>query len=560
MLSFSPAKIALQFFLGLTQAVLDVPTVILDSAVVTGQSFGNVERFLGMPYAQPPTGSLRFNLPQPISAYDGDFSAQAYGPSCPQQNISALNLPSGLPKEVLDILDTVFTNVSPQDEDCLTVNVIRPANTLPTSSLPVVVWIHGGGFQIGRTQMYDGTPIVERSIQLGEPIIYVSMNYRLSVFGFLASQEVKDAGVGNLGLRDPKIKYLRIEREALRWVQKYIKAFGGDPTKVTIWGESAGSFSVASQMLANGGNPEGLFRAAFMQSGSPVAVEDITNGQQYYDQIVAATGCSGKSDTLRCLRRAPYTQLKAAADATPDFLSYQSLRLAWLPRFDGVFLTDSPQTLVQKGQIAAVPMISGICNDEGSLFALSATNVTSEAALREFIQTIFMPNISDSQLAKLLELYPAQGSPLGNGDKSNATTPEFQRIATLWGDYVLQAPRRFFLSRRVGKQPIWAFIYKRFHSLPILGSFHASDLLDIYGPGDLTDILIRFTATLNPNGYGNVGNRTFESEGIHWPEYSAHNREMLQLNDGVPPLSISQDGYRQTGMEYLTYLSQIYPL
>lgn len=196
---------------------------------------------------------------------------------------------------------------------------------------------------------------------------------RSPAFGFLASQEVKDAGVGNLGLQDRKklsivlstsgssSEFLNIscytsEREALRWVQKYIGAFGGDPTKVTMfvqllpyhqprfhtciqiltifcftpcslpsysWGESAGAISVALHMLTNGGDTEGLFRGAFMESGSPIPVGDITGGQPYYDDLVERTGCSGSSDTLECLRGVEYQTLLDAVNQSPSIFSYQ---------------------------------------------------------------------------------------------------------------------------------------------------------------------------------------------------------------------------------------------
>lgn len=151
----------------------------------------------------------------------------------------------------------------------------------------------------------------------------------------MASKEIKAAGAGNAGIQD--------QRQAMRWVQKYISKFGGDPMKVTIFGESAGAISgetscqrnvkftpeffvlcsVALHMIANNGNNEGLFRGAFMQSGSPIPVADIINGQQYYDTIVKQTGCSGNLDTLACLKGLPLFILQDAINKSPFLLEYQ---------------------------------------------------------------------------------------------------------------------------------------------------------------------------------------------------------------------------------------------
>ncbi|KAG9308805.1 Alpha/Beta hydrolase protein [Chiua virens] len=339
------------------------PTVILDNATVTGVASGSTNQFLGIPFAQPPTGNLRFRLPQPMPPYSTSISATAYGPACPQQAFK-LPLPSGLLAETTDyLINYIYNIVTPSAEDCLTLNVFTPANATPDSKLPVVVWIFPSGFVFGGTDIYDGSVIVEKATSHGVPAVYVSMNYRLNAFGFLASQEVKDAGVGNLGLQD--------QRLALQWIQKYISAFGGDPTKVTIWGESSGAVSVGLHMVTNGGNPDGLFRAAFMQSGSPIPVGDITQGQPYYNSLVAATGCSSSTDTLQCLREAPYETLLNAVNQSPGIFSYQSLALAWLPRVDGVFLTDDPQNLVRQGSVANIPFISGDCDDEGTIYSLS---------------------------------------------------------------------------------------------------------------------------------------------------------------------------------------------
>ncbi|PFH47077.1 hypothetical protein AMATHDRAFT_153021 [Amanita thiersii Skay4041] len=520
------------------------PTVTLDSATFTGVSNGFVSKFLGIPFAQPPVGQLRFQLPQPLISYTGSHQATGFGPACPQQAIT-LPLPEGLAQDVVDLLvNTVFDLLTPSSEDCLTLNVIKPVSATTSSKLPVVVWIFGGGFETGSTATYDGGAIVSRSIALGEPVIYVSMNYRLSGFGFLAGKEVRAAGIGNLGLQD--------QRLALRWVQKYISAFGGDPTKVTIWGESAGAISVSLQMLANGGNTEGLFRAGFMQSGSPIPVGPVENGQQYYDDIVKRVGCSGAADTLQCLRTVPYSSLKAAIDASPSIFAYQSLKLAWLPRVDGVFLTDNPQQLLLQGKVANVPFVTGDCDDEGTLFSLSTLNVTTDQEVEQYLKTVFFPGVSDADISALSAAYPSditQGSPYDTGIL-NALTPQFKRIAAVNGDGVFQAPRRFFLNQLSGKQNTWVFLSKRLKLTPALGSFHASDLLNSYGGGELGDYLIFFANTLNPN-------RPFR---FSWPKYSTASRSILTFLDGLIPLLIEKDTYRQEGMNILTNITLVHPI
>ncbi|KAG7090372.1 hypothetical protein E1B28_009491 [Marasmius oreades] len=516
------------------------PTVQLDSATVTGTLSKGVSSFLGIPFAKPPTGDRRFRLPEPIDPYSTSFSATSMGPACPQQP-AKLPILTGLPAEVANAVEgSIFQVLFPDDEDCLTINIIKPADATPTSELPVVAWIFGGGFEVGSTQMYDGKGIVERSISLGQPVIYVSMNYRVTAFGFLASKEVKEAGVGNLGLQD--------QREALRWIQKYIGAFGGDPTKVTIWGESSGAISVSLQMLADGGDTKGLFRAAFMQSGSPIPVGDITNGQKYYDALVQETGCAGSSDTLSCLRTVPFATLKAAINESPGIFAYQSLNLAWLPRTDGVFLSDTPQKLVQQGKVAKIPIVSGDCDDEGTLFSLSTLNVTTESQIRTYVKTEFLPTISDADLDTLLKAYPEdplQGSPYDTGI-FNILSFQFKRVASVLGDAVFQAPRRFLLSNLSGKQKIWSFLSKRGKSLPFLGAFHATDLLNVYGGGELADYLIRFATNLDPNGSGSTS----------WPEYTTASPTLLTFVDSIFfPVQITHDTYRKDAMDALTKIT-----
>nr|VWO95946.1 Carboxylic ester hydrolase (EC [Ganoderma boninense] len=508
------------------------PSIQLDHGTFMGTSDGTVYKFLGIPFAKPPMGNLRFSLPVAVDPYNDTHAATTFGPACPQQSFTVPVVPKVVQKLVDIIMNTIYRRITRESEDCLSLNVIVPAGTKPDEKLPVVVWIYGG-------------VIVKRSIKLKEPVIYVSMNYRVSAFGFLASQEVKDAGVGNLGLQD--------QRLALRWVQKYISAFGGDPTKVTIWGESAGAISVALHLLTNGGNTEGLFRGAFMQSGSPIPIGDIVNGQADYDGLVAETGCSGASNTLQCLREVDYKKLKTAVDATPNMFSYQSLRLAWLPRADGVFLTDGPQALVQKGSIANVPLITGDCDDEGTFFSLSNLNVTTESELHSYIKQIYMPAASDSDIDSVLQAYPAdpsQGSPFGTGI-FNALTPQFKRLAAFQGDLIFQAPRRFFLNATAAAQPTWSFLSKRFKLAPGIGSAHGTDLLNVYMGGDMTDYLVNFVNNLDPNG----------AKRLYWPQYTLDSRKLLTFWDGIiRPLSITTDDYRVEGFNILTNLSLQFPM
>ncbi|KAF8645416.1 hypothetical protein AX16_007831 [Volvariella volvacea WC 439] len=511
------------------------PTVRLDSATVTGVSSGSTNQFLGIPFALPPTGDRRLRLPQPIPSYTTNFSATEFGPWCPSQQSADITFPDNLAPEAIEYIISFAGSIPPDDEDCLTLNVIAPANIPAGAKLPVVAWIYGGAFLTGGTSIHDGVPIVSRSVDLGTPVVYVSMNYRVSAFGFLAGKEVKEAGIGNLGLQD--------QRQALRWIQKYISAFGGDPRKVTIWGESAGAMSVALHMVANNGNTEGLFRAGFMQSGAQTPVGEGTNGQKYYDALVADSGCSGAADTLQCLRTVPYDVLKAAVNKSPGLFSYQSLNLAWQPRADGVFLTDHPQRLIQQGQIARIPFVTGNCDDEGTFFSLSTLNVTTDSQFRTWVKNTFIPGISDRQVNRLAQLYPdslSAGSPFDTGDL-NALTPQSKRIAALLGDAVFQAPRRFLLKNRADKQRVWMFLSKRLKTLPQLGSAHAHDLSNIYGGGELADYLIRFAVNLDPNGPGSAT----------WPRYTNTLPRIITFLDGSSPYEISKDNYRKEAMEFL---------
>ncbi|RPD58747.1 carotenoid ester lipase precursor [Lentinus tigrinus ALCF2SS1-7] len=521
------------------------PRVQLDQASVLGTVNGSVESFLGISYAEPPVGDLRFRLPRLIDAYKGTIKATMYGDQCIQQ----VGMPN-LPPEVLQAIGPYMMRFAsdssvPQNEDCLTLNVIRPANISPDAKLPILFWIYGGVFAVGSTAtpLHNGSAIVQRSIDLGQPIIYVAVNYRLNIFGFLGGAEVKEAGVGNLGLQD--------QRVALRWVSKYISSFGGDPTKVTIWGESAGAISVFSQFFTNGGDSEGLFRAGIMSSGSAVPSGDITEVQGTYDFIVDQVGCKGTPDTLACLRTVSTDSLLAAADKTPPFATgFVDLTTVYAPRADGLFVEETPQRLAHHGQIADVPFIIGDVKDEGPLLSLGNLNITTDDQFVSYISQSWFPGATAADLKKVLELYPsdpAAGSPFDTGD-ANALTPEFKRLAAMKGDWFFNAPRRRLLERFSSQRTTYNFLSARVN-VPPLGYPHGHDLLVAFGPDDMADYFIRFVNNLNPNG----------DTGLQWPTYDTTARATLQFNDGAEPLKITADDERLVGMSELSSLSLRFP-
>ncbi|KAI0645330.1 carotenoid ester lipase precursor [Trametes meyenii] len=520
-----------------------LPVVFLDNATIIGATDGTTTRFLGIPYAQPPIEDLRLHLPRPVPPYHGLIDATTFGNQCLQQDLVLSPFPADVPiaaqrylKDFISIVDV------PQSEDCLNLNVIVPTNSTLFSKLPVLVWIYGGGYQHGSNAVEPGETIVARSIEIGYPIIYVAMNYRLSAFGFLGGKEVKKAGVGNLGLQD--------QREAFRWIQKYITAFGGDPFKVTIWGQSAGSISVALHMLTNDGDNEGLFRAGFLESGAPGPYGDILELQNTYDQIVNDAGCSNTKDSLECLRSISANVLRAAMNKSPSFVDYVQLNTPWNAHADGVFVTEPPEYLLLRGNIARIPIVVGNVEDEGSAFAFPSLNVTTDEEFAAYISTNFFPKASKKEIEKILKLYPADpaaGSPFGTGD-AYAYSPQYKRISAFQGDWIEQAPRRLFTRQLSRVQPVYAFLSKA-GKINGIGAAHGSELPNVYGCGDMADYLIRFASTLNPNGDG----------AFHWPRYTQDNPQLLTFQDGEVPLALSLDTYRAEAIDYVTELSLAYP-
>ncbi|KPM42449.1 Lipase 2 [Neonectria ditissima] len=495
----------------LEERAVGTATVVLPSATILGNVMNKVESFGGIPYAEAPEGQLRLRPPKRLERSLGLFDGTGPAGACPQMVSSTEST-----DVLFDLLGTIANlpfvqEATGQSEDCLTITVARPEGTKAGAKLPVLYWIFGGGFQLGWSSMYDGTSLVNYGVEINQPFIFVAVNYRVAGFGFMPGKEIQADGAGNVGLLD--------QRMGLEWVADNIAAFGGDPSKVTIWGESAGAISVFDQMALFDGDHtykgKPLFRGAIMNSGGVVPSDplDSKKGQAVYDQVVKTAGCTG-TDSLNCLRELDYSDFLNAVTSVPGILSYSSLALSYLPRPDGRTLTASPDSLALSGKYAAVPMIIGNQEDEGALFSLFQANLTSNDKLADYLQKFYFNSATKVQLKELIGTYGdglaaiTEGSPFRSGIL-NEIFPGFKKRAALLGDLVFTLSRRLFLQVATGINgdvPSWAYMGSYNQGTPILGTFHGSDLIQVfygikdnYAARSIRSYYLNFVTSLDPN-------------------------------------------------------------
>ncbi|KAK4565535.1 hypothetical protein LTR86_004152 [Recurvomyces mirabilis] len=537
------------------------PVVTIQNGTVVGSSSLGVDSFKGIPFAEPPTGTRRLKPPQTVSATFGTIQATANPPACPQF-LSQTNT-SSLPSDVLGELGNtpLFQTIDSQSEDCLFINVQRPAGTASNAKLPVLFWIFGGGFEAGSSGMYDGSNIITKSVSLSAPVIYVAVSYRVAGFGFLAGSQLSNEGSTNLGLRD--------QRLGLQWVADNIAAFGGDPSKVTIWGESAGAISVFDQTIINGGDNtykgQPLFRGAIMDSGSITPADPVTapQAQAIFNTVAQNAGCGGSSDVLACLRAAPYQKFLDATTSVPGIFSYRSLDLSYLPRPDphDNFFSVSPEVALGKGAYAKVPVINGDQQDEGTLFSLVLSNISTNAQFNDYFASYFPGNPNaHSDVAGLLAQYPDQpllgqpaGSPFNTGALNNIY-PQYKRIAAVLGDTVFTLTRRSYLNTVSKQVKAWSYLNTYFYGTPVLGTFHGSDILVTYGDAGLEAGLdaqtvqqyyISFVNHLDPNALGTAAPL------IPWPQWSNASGTPQLVDFAATGLSLIPDTFRSGAYNYL---------
>ena len=471
-----------------TQAASCLVTTI--SGDVQGVDNGASCAFLGIPFAAPPLGSLRWKPPQPATPWaPATLSATAAGPFCPQVNPAGSTMTAG-------------------SEDCLRVNIWTP-NPAPASPAPVIVWIPTGAFQAASASIADsnGRKFAERT-----GAIVVAANYRLGPFGFLGhpALTVEDPGYpssGNYGFLD--------QRAALAWVRDHIAAFGGDPNNVTIDGQSAGGHSVSLHVVSPGSS--GYFGRAIMQSGyASTRWRTLADAESLGNGFATTIGCTDPSQVLACLRSKTQAQvLLAFGNGQQEFA--ETARVPWGPVVDGLDIPDQPRTLYENGAFNHVPLIIGATRDEGWIYVdRSFPGGLTEAQYEAAVTTEF----GAADAPGILAQYPAV----------DFASPKLA-LSRLTGDVeaVCEARRVARLVERT-RTPVYLYSFEReadavvpdlvIHGLDrnfVFGnnfgppSNYVLNAEDLALFGAISGYWTRFAATGNPN--------SDDTDVLHWLEF-----------------------------------------
>lgn len=453
---------------------------------------GKVKAFLGLPYAAPPVGDLRWKAPEAPAKWKGTRDATKFGAHCAQNH-------------VFD--DMVFQGPAPS-EDCLFLNVYAPADAKAKSKLPVMFWIHGGGYSGGGSDepRHNGDFLPLKGVVL------VTINYRLGVFGFLVTDELaKEANgsAGNYGLLDMVA--------ALHWVHDNIKNFGGDPGNVTIFGESAGSFAVSTLMASP--PAQGLFAKAIGESGAAFPGGLALGGDTVAERSKAdgAWMESIGAKSLKDLRAMTTDQILEAA---------KKKQAGFPPVVDGQLLTEPVPDTYAAGKQAHVPLLAGWNADEGSFFAMRGMTAVQWTAMAN--------SLFKDRAAEFLKLYPGNDDAQALRSAIDYGSDNFIALGTWkW----LEA------QKKNGQAPVYRYHFElaatpsKFH--PGTFAFHSDDIEYVFGTLDtrpgwnvrpedrkLSDEMMtywtNFARTGDPNGSGLP----------NWPKLDADD-SLIHLNNPI---------------------------
>ena len=491
-------------------------TIKVEGGLLKGTVEDGLRVYRGIPFAAPPVGDLRWRPPQPAAKWKGVRAADRFGRACIQTNAAIANLPA-------------------PSEDCLYLNVWTPAKSAG-EKLPVLVWIHGGGFVAGAPaeKLYHGEWLAKKGV------VFVSIAYRLGVFGFLADPELSAESPhhvsGNYGLLDMIA--------GLQWVQKNISAFGGDPNKVTIQGESAGAAAVS--ILCASPLAKGLFRAAIAESGGSFG--PVRADASFGEGEPLASAEKRTVDWLSSIKVSNIAELRRIpAEKLQTMIPHQ---FGWArPNVDGWLITGDQYRLYQSGEYNDVPVLTGYNSDEGATFG----NPKSQEAYVQSVRKQYQQFAN-----KILAAYPGGETPAGKWTARNLMRDSaFGWNAWTWAR----------LQTKTGKSKVFLYFFDEQAEIPAgakpgaYGARHASELPYVFRqlrehnrpaptPKDeaLSEMMrtywTNFAKTGDPNGTGLP----------EWPAYSNAKPQVLHIESGntkAVPL-VNENGLKVLD-EYFTW-------
>lgn len=481
--------------------------VRIDTGLVAGKRVGDdasVRVFKGIPFAAPPVGKLRWQPPQPAAAWQGVRACSEFSPICPQASYPAGSVYSQAPQ--------------PQNEDCLYLNVWTAAEK-PDEKRPVMVWIHGGALTRGSASIpaYDGEALARKSVVL------VTINYRLGPFGYFAhpalSRESEHGSSGNYGVLD--------QIAALRWVRRNIAAFGGDPTRVTIFGESAGSWSVCSLVAAP--MAKGLFQRAIGQSGgcfTPMQYLKEARGglpaaEKAGEGLAAILGCDKAADPLAALREKTAEEILAGAAKDPAQARTRAI-------VDGWVFPEEILKIYAEGRQSNVPVMVGSNADEGTSLVGAMVPTSMDGYLASTKKKY--ADLTD----RFLKVYPVTSeSDVRNAFLHSFRDERFTWEMRTWARMMQKANSKVYLYyfSHVPPRPD-AEKYGAYHAAEIVYAFNnlrkipwASSPVEQALADAMSSCWVRFAATGDPGG-GNLPS---------WPAYDQEKEAYLEFGDSIRP-------------------------
>ncbi len=489
------------FFLGAAAHAEDASVsgtdveLTISGGPIRGEQVDGINMFKGIPFAQPPVDELRFAPPENVEPWTGTLDCTEFGPTPVQAS----------PRDGM-----------PMSEDCLTINVWAPEHTSDVQ-LPVYVWIYGGAFAQGSSSEpnYDGTNFAK------DGIVTVSFNYRVNALGFFASQETygQYGTTGNWGILD--------QIKALEWVQENIEAFGGDPSRVTIGGESAGSYSVSG--LITSPLAEGLFQAAILESGTMLGVPgnsyyargDLDRSAEVCNMMAYEFGAADDAAGLEKLREADASVLSQLCPLNVDFTTTPAFMM--IPVYDGYVMPTDMYGALQSGEFNKVDLLWGYNADEGSIFVPSDTT-------QERYEMLASRMYGYGASKSVLERFPVDDDNT-SGDRARQilTYGMFSAVMKPFGDALAESGQNVYAYK---------FNYATGESIEAgLGASHGSEIPYAFGNLENPDAEQQALSDemharwANFIKYGDPNGET--PSGVEWPKYDPEGAQMIFFDSEI---------------------------